>query len=84
LQGSQNGQFRQRRSILDICGGCGGLPGDTHTIWYPAVEIDEQGEDKVEGKVVDSLRQTEEDRFMCFSFEQEVIDDKQAAKALTA
>jgi diaminopimelate decarboxylase len=57
-------EFGMKMRILDIGGG---FPGETHSIWNPAVEIDEQDADKVEGKVVDSDEEdTEEDRFMCF------------------
>lgn len=57
-------EFGMNMNIIDIGGG---FPGETHSIWNPAVEIDEQDDDKVEGKAADSDQEDKsEDRFMCF------------------
>jgi ornithine decarboxylase len=48
--------------IVDIGGG---FPGETHSMWNPAVELDEETEvDKIEGK---PTADDEEDRFMFFT-----------------
>lgn len=54
-------EFGMKMKILDIGGG---FPGETHSMWNPAVELDEEAEsDKKEGKQEDE----EEDRFMFFT-----------------
>ncbi len=55
-------EFGMKLKILDIGGG---FPGETHSMWNPAVEIDEEAEiDKKEGKPHED---DEEDRFMFFT-----------------
>jgi ornithine decarboxylase len=58
-------EFGMKMRILDIGGG---FPGETHSIWNPAAELDEEDDDKVEGKTADSdNEENEEDRFMFFT-----------------
>lgn len=52
-------EFGMKMKIVDIGGG---FPGETHSIWNPAVEIDEEEEDSEDGK----SEETEEERFMFF------------------
>jgi diaminopimelate decarboxylase len=53
-----NREYGMQMKILDIGGG---FPGETHSIWNPAVEIDD--EDNNEGKTQEDV---EADRFMFF------------------
>jgi len=56
-------EFGMKMKILDIGGG---FPGETHSMWNPAVELDEEAEnDKKEGKPNED--ESEEDRFMFFT-----------------
>lgn len=56
-------EFGMKMKILDIGGG---FPGETHSMWNPAVELDEEAEnDKQEGKPNEV--EEEEDRFMFFT-----------------
>lgn len=58
--------FGMKLRILDIGGG---FPGETHSIWNPAVELDDDDADPVEGKLVDEPKSGggESNRFMCFN-----------------
>lgn len=55
-------EYDMNMKIVDIGGG---FPGETHSMWNPAVELDEDDENKVEGKPGDE--EEEEDRFMFFT-----------------
>ncbi|KAG7340727.1 orn/DAP/Arg family decarboxylase [Nitzschia inconspicua] len=54
-------EFGMHMKILDVGGG---FPGETHSIWNPAVEIDEDDTNSDEGKSEDE--ESEGDRFMFF------------------
>eukprot|EP00977_Amphora_coffeiformis_P015282 scaffold4494_cov161-Amphora_coffeaeformis.AAC.1 len=57
-------EFGMKMTILDIGGG---FPGETHSMWNPAAELDSDNEDDaVEGKAA-SEDKGEEDRFMFFT-----------------
>jgi ornithine decarboxylase len=58
--------FGMHMRILDIGGG---FPGETHSMWNPAVEIDEDEADPDEGKedIAKEEEVVEEDRFMFFN-----------------
>jgi hypothetical protein len=58
--------FGMKMRIIDIGGG---FPGETHSMWNPAEEIDEAEEEaKLEGKeVAEKEEDTEENRFMFFT-----------------
>ena len=45
------------------------FPGETHSIWNPAVELDDDDADVVEGKLAEEAQSEEGDnnRFMCFN-----------------
>lgn len=56
-------EFGMKLKILDIGGG---FPGETHSMWNPAVELDEEADnDKMEGKPNED--DDEDDRFMFFT-----------------
>lgn len=54
-------EFGMKMNIVDIGGG---FPGETHSIWNPAVELDEEDADEVEGT---GKEQENQDRFMFFN-----------------
>jgi diaminopimelate decarboxylase len=54
-------EYGMHMKILDIGGG---FPGETHSIWNPAVEIDEEDNDLDEGKAEEEAGEV--DRFMFF------------------
>mmetsp|Transcript_40292 Transcript_40292/g.115775 ORF Transcript_40292/g.115775 Transcript_40292/m.115775 type:complete len:687 (-) Transcript_40292:40-2100(-) len=56
--------YGMKLKIVDIGGG---FPGETHSMWNPAVEIDEESEEeKIEGKSEEEAKE-EDDRFMFFT-----------------
>lgn len=60
-------EFGMNMSIVDIGGG---FPGETHSLWNPATELDPEDQDEVEGKldeVVNGQKVEEEDRYMTFT-----------------
>jgi Pyridoxal-dependent decarboxylase, pyridoxal binding domain len=61
-------EFNMDMTILDIGGG---FPGETHSMWNPAVELDEEEKTVKEGKVappkdVTGHEEEDDDRFMFF------------------
>ncbi|CAB9512458.1 Ornithine decarboxylase [Seminavis robusta] len=59
-------EFGMKMHLLDIGGG---FPGETHSIWNPAIELDDEDADKVEGKTAEEAENVDEsnDRFMFFT-----------------
>jgi hypothetical protein len=62
-------EFGMKMQILDIGGG---FPGETHTMWNPAIEIDEHEQNSAEGldegkSSDDDQSKAADDRFLCFS-----------------
>ena len=62
-------EFGMKMNIIDIGGG---FPGETHSIWNPAAELDDVDVDEVEGKSASSKSDEEEadeakDHFMFFT-----------------
>lgn len=56
-------EFGMKMSLLDIGGG---FPGETHSIWNPAVELDDDDKDEVEGKGAEA-EDDDDNRFMFFT-----------------
>jgi len=60
-------EFGMKMSIVDIGGG---FPGETHSLWNPADEIDDEEEkevEKIEGVKADKEKEEEDDHFMFFT-----------------
>ena len=58
-------EFGMKMKIIDIGGG---FPGETHSMWNPAVELDEEEEkEENEGKELSSDDEADEGRFMFFT-----------------
>eukprot|EP00980_Cylindrotheca_fusiformis_P010825 scaffold2447_cov110-Cylindrotheca_fusiformis.AAC.7 len=56
-------EFGMKMKVLDIGGG---FPGETHSLWNPASELDDDEDDKDEGIEV-AKEEEEEDHFMFFT-----------------